>query len=307
MFSLNLGVPLSNNGRDYEEFVASLQQALFDSEKWTELKTVEIELNKKIPDNFGTVREFDIYWEYELAGITYKTVIECKDYASKVSIEKIDALLGKIRDIPDLKPIFATKTGYQSGAKAKALGNKVELLIVREQNDSDWELDDGTPLIKHVNINMHLISLARITSFSPRIDGKWVKENTDINIEDGNFQLEMRNDQTFIEDVEKSEKYSLKELEERLGKGTDTDFGEKELSLTFNDAYLHCGEMRLKMASVDLTYSMPKPINQPINIDFSKELVGVIEYLGKSTKTVILKDHVIKDWGERHNKPIKQG
>lgn len=298
---------MSNNGRDYEEFVASLQQALFDSEKWTELKTVEIELNKKIPDNFGTVREFDIYWEYELAGITYKTVIECKDYASKVSIEKIDALLGKIRDIPDLKPIFATKTGYQSGAKAKALGNKVELLIVREQNDSDWKLDDGTPLIKQVNINMYGISPARITSFNPRIDGKWVKENTDISIEDDNFQLEMRNDQTFIEDVEKSEKYSLKELEERLGTGTDTDFGDRELSLSFNDAYLHCGDMRLKMPSVDLTYSIPKPINQPINIDFSKELVGVIEYLGKSSKTVILKDRVIKDWGEKHNKPIKQG
>ena len=130
---------MSNNGREYEKFVAALHQALFDSEKWTELKNIKIEQNKKINDNFGIAREFDLYWEYEFAGITYKTVIECKDYASKVSIEKIDALLGKISDIPDLKPIFATKTGYQSGAKKKALSNKVELLIVREQNDSDWE------------------------------------------------------------------------------------------------------------------------------------------------------------------------
>lgn len=110
---------MSNNGREYEEFVASLQKALFESEQWTELRNIQIEQNKKIKDNFGILREFDLYWEYELAGITYKTVIECKDYASKVSIEKIDALLGKIRDIPDLKPIFATKTGYSPVQKPK--------------------------------------------------------------------------------------------------------------------------------------------------------------------------------------------
>ncbi|EGR2724462.1 restriction endonuclease [Vibrio parahaemolyticus] len=290
---------MSNNGREYEEFVASLQKALFESEQWTELRNIQIEQNKKIKDNFGILREFDLYWEYELAGITYKTVIECKDYASKVSIEKIDALLGKIRDIPDLKPIFATKTGYQSGAKAKAHNNKVELLIVREQNDTDWELDDGTPLIREVVINMHAIPAARIVSFSPSIDGNWVKENTEIDISSGNFQLNMRNDMTFIEDISKSEKYSLLQLEERLGKGTETDFGERKLTLNFDDAFLHCADMKLKMRAAEVTYFMPKPIEQPIHIDFSKELVGVIEYLGKSSKTAIFKDRIVKDWGSK--------
>lgn len=287
---------MSNNGREYEEFVASLHKALFASEQWTELKNIEIEQNKKIKDNFGIAREFDLYWEYELAGITYKTVIECKDYASKVTIEKIDALLGKIRDIPDLKPIFATKTGYQSGAKTKALNNKVELLIVREQNDSDWELEDGTPLIKQVMINMHAISAARIISFNTKLDGEWIKENTDVDTSSGNIQLDMRNDHTIIEDIERDDKYSLKELEERLGRGTDADFGERSLSLKFEDAYLHCGDLKLKLKEVDLTYQMPKPIHQPLHIDFSKELVGVIEYLGKKSKTAIFKDRIVKDW-----------
>lgn len=299
MFKFELGGQLGNNGRDYEEFVASLQQALFDSEKWTELINIKIERNKKITDNCGIAREFDLYWEYELAGITYKTVIECKDYASKVSIEKIDALLGKIQDSPDLKPIFATKTGYQSGAKTKAKNNKVELLIIREQNDTDWELDDGTPLIKKINVNMHVISPARITSFNPKLDGNWAKENVDIDLENDNFQLSMRNDLTFIEDVEKSDKYSLKTLEERLGLGTDSDFGTHSISLSFENAFLHCNDLKLKMRSVDLTYVMPKPINNPIHIDFSKELVGVIEYLGKNSKTVIFKDRIVKDWGAK--------
>tara|TARA_Y100000034_G_scaffold124498_1_gene172758 strand:- start:6186 stop:7073 length:888 start_codon:yes stop_codon:yes gene_type:complete len=294
-----LEVVLSNSGRDYEEFVASLQKALFESEKWTELRNIQIEKNKKIKDNSGILREFDLYWEYELAGITYKTVIECKDYASKVSIEKIDALLGKIRDIPDLKPIFATKTGYQSGAKIKAQNNRVELLIVREQKDTDWELEDGTPLIKEVMISMQVISAARIISFTPKIDGNWVKENTEIDVSNGNFQLNMRNDMTFIEDVGKSEEYSLLALEERLGRGAELDFGERSLTLTFDDAFLHCGDMKLKMLAADITYFVSKPIDQSIHIDFSKELIGVIEYLGKNSKTAIFKERVVKGWGSQ--------
>lgn len=298
MFYLNPEVDLANTGRDYEKFVASLQKALFDSEKWTVLNNVNIERNKKIKDNFGIEREFDLYWEYELAGITYKTVIECKDYASKVSIEKIDALIGKIRDIPDLKPIFATKTGYQSGAKDKAKANKVELLIVREQNDSDWQTDDGTPLIKQIKINMHAILPARIKSFNPYLDGNWIKDNTDIDVTNERFHLEMRNDQTFIEDCDKNEKYSLQEFENRLTHKADSGFGEYNIHLNFNDAFLHCNGMKLKMREADVAYIVPKPMVHPLVIDFSKELIGVIEYLGKSSKTAIFKDRIVKGWGK---------
>jgi hypothetical protein len=129
---------MKNDGKSYEEFVAVLHQALLYSEDIGKHQNIEIQRNKKIVDSFGIKREFDLYWEYELAGITYKTIIECKDYSSTISIEKIDALIGKIRDIPDIKPVFATKKGYQSGARTKAEKNKVDLLIVREQNDSDW-------------------------------------------------------------------------------------------------------------------------------------------------------------------------
>lgn len=41
-----------SDGKDYEQFVKSLQQALLDSEKFSEQKNIEIEINKKILDNF---------------------------------------------------------------------------------------------------------------------------------------------------------------------------------------------------------------------------------------------------------------
>lgn len=166
-----------NNGKEYEVFVASIQKALFDSEQWPELKNIEIERNKKILDRCGVEREFDLYWEYELAGVTYKTVIECKDYASTISIDKIDALIGKTQDIPDLKALFTTKKGYQSGAQIKAQQHCIDLLIVRESNDNDWTLADGTPCIREVCISVIAILPARIKSFTPQIDVEWVKAN----------------------------------------------------------------------------------------------------------------------------------
>ena len=119
-----------NTGKEYESFVARLQQAILISESIAAQKNVVVETNKKLLDNCGVERQFDIFWEYQLGGFTYKTVIECKDYDSKVSVDKIDSLVGKIQDLPDLKAVLATKKGYQSGAKSKAEHNSIDLLIV---------------------------------------------------------------------------------------------------------------------------------------------------------------------------------
>jgi hypothetical protein len=286
---------VANDGKDYEQFVKDLQQGLLDSEDFIKQKNICIETNKMITDNCGIKREFDLYWEYELAGITYKTVIECKDYASKVSVEKIDALIGKTRDIPDLKAIFATKTGYQSGAKTKAEHNKIDLLIVRVQGDQDWEDSDGNPYIKEIAIKMELISAARTLAFAPLIDGDWARENTDLDL-DKPFNLNMRNDLIIIEDLDKDEKYSILELEERLGSIHHGESGEFTKVEEFKDAFIYCEDTKLKLRGYKMTYSISLPIQMPINIDYSKELVGVIEYLHKGTKTAIFTDGKSREW-----------
>jgi len=143
-----------NTGRDYEEFVGAIHQSLIQAEKISHLKNITVEVNKKIVDKNGITRQFDVYWEFNLGGYEYKTVIECKDYASSVSIEKIDAFIGKTADIPGLRLIYATKTGYQSGAQKKAEQYKIDLLIVREADNEDWRAPDGTPLIKTIQLNI---------------------------------------------------------------------------------------------------------------------------------------------------------
>ena len=277
---------MANNGKEYEIFVANLQQTILDAENITTQKNIKVEVNKKIFDNCGIERQFDIYWEYELGGLTYKTVIECKDYDSNVSVDKIDALIGKTQDIPDLRAVFATKKGYQSGAKTKADKNKIDLLIVREQNNSDWADADGNPLIKIISMNLYVISSAKINKFEPSLDGKWLKENN-ISFPETISGL---NNEVFIEDIDKGQKYSLYDLANELTPLENKRYGIFEKEEKFENAFICNKDIKLKMVSYKVEYSITEPILTTVEKDFSKEMIGVIEYLQKGTKKSIFKD-----------------
>lgn len=284
-----------NNGKDYENFVTRLQQALIDSESLMKHQNVTVETNRKIIDNCGIKREFDLYWEYELAGVTYKTVIECKDYNSKIPLEKIDALIGKIRDIPDLRAAFATKIGYQSGAKKKAELNKIDLLVVRSQSDSDWKDKNGNSYLKEIAFNLDILLPATIKSFLPEIDGIWAKENTNLDLTNPP-NMSLTTDQIRIEDIEMAEEYTLLQLEEKLGYSHLGKPGEFIKKQRFNDAYIYNDNLKLRLLGYEIRYSISLPQQLSFNIDYSKELIGVIEYLLKGTKTAVYSDKVIKSW-----------
>lgn len=157
-----------NTGKDYEFFTGKLYTAILASEEMGLglQKNVNVEVNKILEDSFGNKRQFDIYWEFEIGGIKHKVVIECKDYSSNVSVDIVDSLIGKLRDFPNIRGLIATKKGYQSGAESKAADNGIELLRVREQNESDWIDENGDPLIKEVHINMVLNSPIEVTSLT---------------------------------------------------------------------------------------------------------------------------------------------
>jgi hypothetical protein len=278
---------MDKTGKNYENFVAELQQAILRSEGFGIQRNIVIEKNKIIKDNNGIKREFDLYWEYELGGLTYKTVIECKDYNSKIKIDKIDAFIGKTNDIPGLSLAFATKCGYQSGAGIKAKQHGIELLIVREQNDSDWVDEYGNPLLQIIHVTGHLIIPARITSFLPMFEGKWIKENRpDIDMTRP-VHLHGLNNEIFIDDIYNNEKYSLYELAQKLTALEDNKPGNYERSKQFSDAYLQYRDEKLKLHSYKVVYSIPEPIESIIHVDFSQELLGVIEYINKGIKMKI--------------------
>jgi len=78
---------MKNTGKEYELFVRDVQQILLNIEG---RETITVEQNKVLYDRIGNPRQFDVYWEFKIGGYLYKTVIECKDYSSSISIEKIE-------------------------------------------------------------------------------------------------------------------------------------------------------------------------------------------------------------------------
>jgi hypothetical protein len=151
----------------------------------------------------------------------------------------------------------------------------------------------GNPLLKIINITGTIYIPATIKRFQPFFDGKWIKENTDIDISKP-IQFRCLNNEIIIEDIEKQEKYSLYDLSEKLTSLEENKPGEYERTKEFNDAYLIFKESKLKMRSYKVSYFIPKSIESNIYIDFSQELLGVIEYLEKGVKKSIFKSGNIK-------------
>lgn len=287
-----------NTGKEYEEFVGAIQQSLINAEGMSHLKNIKVEINKKIEDRSGNLRQFDVYWEFNLGGYDYKTVIECKDYASTVTIEKIDAFIGKTDDIPGLRLIYATKTGYQSGAQKKAEQFKIDLLIIREGVDEDWTAPDGTPLIKIINFNIIAISPPSITSFSPFVDASWLKSQPDLDVDKINYKYGMMlNNEIFICNEVTGVRFSLYDLANALaGKIPDIQYGEGTYSEELHDSYLESadGGLRVKLRGYKLSYVYREPAKVTSVIDYSKELLGIVQKYSSGDKQMVFRDGRIK-------------
>lgn len=299
-----------NTGKEYEEFIGAIQQSLLNAEGMSHLKNILVEVNKKIEDRNGILRQFDVYWEFNYGGYDYKTVIECKDYASTVTIDKIDAFIGKTQDIPGLRLIYATKTGYQSGTKKKAEQYKIDLLIIREGIDDDWTTPDGTPLVKSINLNIIAQSPPKITSFYPFIDSSWLKSQSGLNIEDINNNFNnILNNEVFISNQVTGIRYSLYDLANSLAdKIPDIKYGNGTYSETLSNSYLESanGELKIKIIGYKLNYQYSEPTVSTSVIDYSKELLGIVQNYSSGNKQMIFKDGQVKWFHFEYKTSIRQ-
>lgn len=279
---------------EYEIFVEKLYLAVQAAEYLAvNFKSVKLEKNVRLENVYGVKREFDIYWHYELDGDSYKTVIECKNYGTRIAIEKVDALIGKTKDFKDLTPILATRTGYQSGAVAAAKFHNIDLLIAREQDLSDWTDENGQPFIRHLRIEMNFIPPSLIHSFNPELDAAWVRNNTKIDTSKP-LQLSGMNNEMVIQEEDGGTEYTLQELASRLRAPEGMANGRFRERTAFKNAYfVHPEVGRLRLTAYTVDYSSYDVIRENIEIDFGAELIGIIEYLNRGQKKLVFKDRVV--------------
>ncbi|HAS6962852.1 TPA: hypothetical protein I7303_24170 [Vibrio parahaemolyticus] len=131
-----------SDGQGFELLTTSIFEKLLDNDLYQ-----NVEHNVKLESIDGDLRQIDILITAKVAGMELKTIVECKDYKSKISVGKIDALHSVMMDVRANKAVMVSKSGFSSGAikKAKRLG--ISLYTAHEALSKDWEIDIEIPVI----------------------------------------------------------------------------------------------------------------------------------------------------------------
>lgn len=83
-------------------------------------------------DGSGRTREIDVLLTIEPGGYPIRLAVECKNYATKVGIERIDEFIGKLDDvgIPRSLGIFVSAVGYKRGVAERARSVGIRPLVL---------------------------------------------------------------------------------------------------------------------------------------------------------------------------------
>lgn len=124
----------------YEILTKELHEALLKNDG---VENINVLHNVKIKGRSGASHQIDVYWEFRLAGVRYKTCIECKQLNNTVKKSHLAAFAAILDDLGNTTGIFATTIGFQKGAVQLAKEKGIRLVLVNS-------------LIKTVGITYHV-------------------------------------------------------------------------------------------------------------------------------------------------------
>jgi hypothetical protein len=118
------------SGKLLESIVAIVQEATKSD------SSISIKLNEKIIDLVGNEREIDVLISGSVNLIKVNVAIECKDYSSRVSVDKVDSFKAKCEFLPNIdKLVFVSKSGFQKASIKKAFAYGIDLYTLKEMTD----------------------------------------------------------------------------------------------------------------------------------------------------------------------------
>ena len=280
-----------NTGLAYELFVQALQQMLLRHADDEALSNVQVQHNVTLEDKLGIKRQFDVLWAYEKHGEKIINVIECKDYASPVSIEKVDALAGKLLDFENVRGMIATSNGFQSGAKTKAQGRGIQLLLVRaEKREADWKDKDGNYRLRDIVLTLSIVHPWRFKSIRKILFADWwLKQH-----EGERISINQSLSDVMIRDLKSGAIVSVESLINEHDKEGEVPV-KREIVCDYDDALLLAGGNEIGVAHVEIEYFSSYVTTREIKI--SPEVKGVVEDAVHGGKKILLnldgEEHII--------------
>lgn len=126
-----------NTGLPYERIVQAIFQAILDQDR---AKNIVVEHDVKLTGKSGEQHQVDVYWEFEMGGVSYKTLVSAKDWGGNVKKEQVLSFRTVLDDIAGQpRGVIVAREGYQSGAEGFARHHGITLYVVRRPDDEFWE------------------------------------------------------------------------------------------------------------------------------------------------------------------------
>lgn len=110
-----------NINTEYELLTKEIFETLLEDDG----VTINVQHNVEVQGK-AFKHQIDVYWEYQIAGITNKVAIECENYNSNVSVAKVRDFYGVLSDIGNINGIMVSKSGFQKEQKSSQ--NIMELI-----------------------------------------------------------------------------------------------------------------------------------------------------------------------------------
>lgn len=122
----------TNTGIPYELITQQIFQEILDQDS---VRTVKVKHNVTLRGKTIS-HQLDIFWEFDLAGIRYATVVQAKDWSTDVDQGELLKFKAVLDDLPGQpRGIVVTRTGYQRGAGEYARANGILLYQLTEVPD----------------------------------------------------------------------------------------------------------------------------------------------------------------------------
>ncbi len=146
----NMNADLFAEALEYELLTQAIYQAILRRDG----HNIDVQHDVKLPGKSGVHHQIDVIWKFRMAGIDHAVAIECKNYATAITLEKVRNFYAVLHDVGNCQGIMVTRTGYQTGAEQFAQFYGIGLKVLRKPMPRDW---DGR--IKDIQINLHTKSV----------------------------------------------------------------------------------------------------------------------------------------------------
>jgi hypothetical protein len=259
---------------EYELLTKKIYQLLLNKQGYN---TVEVQHNITLKGKSNVEHQIDVYWQLEVAGVIHKVAVECKNYSSSITLEKVRNFHAVLQDIGNTYGIMVTKTGFQKGVIDYAKHHGIDLKLLRNPIEEDW---DGR--VKKIQVNLNIV-LPKIKDRRFNFDEEWINANIEKDkLKDG-CSISGMADEIWIFEKNGERYKNLHEIEQSVPQNWKTEF-DLEHTVEFDDKYIETVPLgKIKIKGISFKYDV-------LTSEGEKVIIDAQEIVDKVLKDVLTND-----------------